>query len=165
MSVNKTCEKCGKRIPWRVEIDGIKKMVRGRKFCLVCSPWGGRNVKDLTISDEEREQRRKQQNREKSKRYHYRHPDKQKQKREERKKRLIETFGGKCEICGYDKCIACLDFHHKDSNTKIFSFSVVGLLIKWERLIEEAKKCSLLCSNCHGELHYAERRRAEEIGS
>lgn len=27
---------------------------------------------------------------------------------------VVERFGGKCCICGYDKCINALEFHHTD---------------------------------------------------
>ena len=37
------------------------------------------------------------------------------------KKKLVEYKGGKCEICGYDKCIAALDFHHLNPNEKDYS--------------------------------------------
>ena len=30
----------------------------------------------------------------------------------------IEYKGGKCEICGYDKCIDALEFHHLNSYKK-----------------------------------------------
>ncbi len=38
-----------------------------------------------------------------------------------RKLQLIELKGNKCEICGYDKNIAALEFHHIDSSQKEFS--------------------------------------------
>ena len=75
----------------------------------------------------------------------------------ERKKKLIATFGGKCKECGYDKNAAALDFHHKDPATKVRSVSYL-LAIQdpwgWEAAVDEAKKCDLLCSNCHREHTY-----------
>lgn len=35
--------------------------------------------------------------------------------RKERKRKLVELKGGKCEICGYNKCIEALEFHHLDT--------------------------------------------------
>ena len=29
------------------------------------------------------------------------------------KKQAIKILGGKCSVCGYDKCIDALEFHHK----------------------------------------------------
>lgn len=73
----------------------------------------------------------------------------------ERKIELIEYKGGKCEICGYNKNLAVLNFHHIDSSKK--SFNIDGRLLankKMEDLINEANKCMLLCANCHQELHH-----------
>ncbi len=65
--------------------------------------------------------------------------------------KLIEYKGGKCEICGYDKCPSALHFHHKDSNEKDFAIS--GKSYSFERLKKEVDKCILVCSNCHSEIH------------
>lgn len=70
----------------------------------------------------------------------------------EKKQRLIEYFGGKCELCGYSKCNRALEFHHKDPKDKMFALSSRGLSYSLETCIEEAKKCSLLCANCHREV-------------
>lgn len=55
--------------------------------------------------------------------------------------------------CGYDRCPRALVFHHRDPKTKSFSLSA-NMNRAWAKLEEEAKKCDLLCSNCHMELHY-----------
>jgi len=34
------------------------------------------------------------------------------------KKKAIVYKGGKCQMCGYNKCPAALDFHHLDPSTK-----------------------------------------------
>lgn len=74
-----------------------------------------------------------------------------------RKLKLLDTFGGRCEICGYDKNIASLEFHHKDPTQKEFKLDARKLAnTKWENILIEAKKCQLLCSNCHRELHNPE---------
>jgi len=73
----------------------------------------------------------------------------------ERKIKLVQMFGGKCKCCSYDKNYASLSFHHKNPKTKLFSLDLRNLSNKkWERLIEEAEKCELLCLNCHMELHH-----------
>lgn len=69
---------------------------------------------------------------------------------------LIEYKGGKCEICGYDKCEGSLEFHHKNPQEKDIEIS------KWnfnfnmgiEIFKKEVDKCQLLCANCHREQHY-----------
>ena len=78
-------------------------------------------------------------------------------KAKNRKQRLVDFFGGKCRCCGYDTCLAALEFHHKNPENKEFGLYGSQLLSKWRILLKEAKKCDLLCANCHRELHYAEK--------
>jgi hypothetical protein len=52
-----------------------------------------------------------------------------------------ESKGGKCMICGYNRCSAALDFHHRDPNQKDFSLSVKGLTRSWEKIKKEIDKC------------------------
>ena len=74
-------------------------------------------------------------------------------RRKDLKKALVEYKGGKCEKCGYNKCIAAMDFHHKDPKEKEFGLSQKGLTKSLEVLKKEADKCLLLCANCHRETH------------
>jgi len=79
------------------------------------------------------------------------------------KKETYRYKGGKCEKCGYNKCDRALDFHHDDPNKKDFSVSSNGW--SFERRKKEVDKCSLLCSNCHREVHdklVFERRKERE---
>jgi len=39
------------------------------------------------------------------------------------KAKCVAYKGGRCEICGYNKCIAALQFHHKDPSAKEFVIS------------------------------------------
>ena len=75
------------------------------------------------------------------------------QVRRHKMRALVNYLGGKCRRCGYKKCVAALDFHHKDPKTKRLLISQ-SLTMSIEVLIEEADKCELLCANCHRELHY-----------
>lgn len=68
------------------------------------------------------------------------------------KKQAVKLKGGKCSICGYDKCIDALQFHHEDFTVKEFGLSN-GETRSWERYKEELKKCILVCGNCHVEIH------------
>lgn len=70
------------------------------------------------------------------------------------RKKAVEYLGGKCSICGYNKCMASLDFHHKDPSKKNFGLSRQGATRTWEKMKAELDKCILLCSNCHGEIHF-----------
>lgn len=89
--------------------------------------------------------------------YHCSNKVKENYKKYRRKNRAKQTkelklaHGGKCKICGYMRCMGALDFHHigKKINTVSILFSKKGKKIA----TEEAKKCILICSNCHRELH------------
>lgn len=70
------------------------------------------------------------------------------------KQRMVDSMGGKCAICGYSKCNSALEFHHIDPATKSFELKTALERPKaWSSIVEELKKCVLLCSNCHRELH------------
>jgi len=68
------------------------------------------------------------------------------------RRRLIAEAGGGCAICGYARCIGALAFHHVDPSEKEFGLSWRGLTRSLEDLRKEARKCVLLCSNCHAEV-------------
>lgn len=72
--------------------------------------------------------------------------------RKNRKLKLVEICGGKCIICGYNKCIQALEFHHINVETKDFTISTKGLCRSLEKALTEIKKCILVCANCHREL-------------
>jgi hypothetical protein len=65
---------------------------------------------------------------------------------------LVEEAGGRCVACGYDRCVAALHFHHVDPSEKRFAIGGRGLARAMEDLREEAKKCVLVCANCHAEV-------------
>lgn len=67
------------------------------------------------------------------------------------KQKLVDYKGGKCEICGYNKCIEALDFHHLNLNEKDFGLS--KKYISFEKAKKEVDKCILVCANCHREIH------------
>jgi len=74
-------------------------------------------------------------------------------RRKKLKQKAIEYKGGKCELCSYSKCIAALEFHHKNSQDKDFGIAANGHTKSWENLKKELNKCQLVCANCHRELH------------
>jgi transposase-like protein len=67
------------------------------------------------------------------------------------KQLLVVEAGGRCRLCGYDRCTAALQFHHLDPAAKEFGLAQRGArsLVK---LRAESEKCVLLCSNCHAEV-------------
>ena len=64
----------------------------------------------------------------------------------------VEYKGGECQLCGYNRCYAALDFHHINLHSKDFRISD-GRQRSWERVRKELDKCVCLCSNCHREVH------------
>jgi transposase-like protein len=68
------------------------------------------------------------------------------------KRILVEEAGGRCVTCGYDACVGVLQFHHLDPTTKRFPVAGGGVARSLERAREEARKCVLLCANCHAEV-------------
>jgi hypothetical protein len=74
-----------------------------------------------------------------------------------RKLELIKNAGGCCIICGYNKNMSALEFHHRDPNGKdggLDSRLLANRSIEY--IIKEVEKCDLLCANCHRETHNPE---------
>lgn len=72
--------------------------------------------------------------------------------RQRLKQTLIAEAGGACAICGYSRHPSALHFHHVDPATKEFALSQEGITRSLERARAEARKCVLLCANCHAEV-------------
>jgi hypothetical protein len=70
---------------------------------------------------------------------------------------LIKSKGGRCKHCGikYNGSNASIfDFHHINPEKKEFLINTNTLKnTSLARSLEEAKKCELLCANCH-RLHH-----------
>jgi 5-methylcytosine-specific restriction endonuclease McrA len=74
-----------------------------------------------------------------------------KKRRKRLKEMAVQYKGGKCGICGYNKCIEALEFHHLKG--KDFGLSSRGITRSWRKVKNEIDKCILLCANCHREIH------------
>lgn len=61
-----------------------------------------------------------------------------------------------CGKCG-ENHPACLDFHHRDPKTKLFTISHATRhhIYSWETILVEIDKCDVICSNCHRKEHWA----------
>jgi hypothetical protein len=66
------------------------------------------------------------------------------------KQRAVDYKGGKCKLCGYDKYLAALEFHHRNPKCKDHT---IHLRNSWNKTKHELDKCDLLCANCHRETH------------
>lgn len=164
------CQKCKAHYPNRVTIDGRVRNLHSRRFCLVCSPFGAKNRRDLTRSGLARSvgesktcpacEKRKPASafysrrghglscycRECAKLYDLERTRKFKQQ-------CIEYLGSQCAVCGYSRCIGALEFHHNDPSEKEFGISQRSTQVFSTRVRRELDKCTLLCANCHRELH------------
>lgn len=74
-------------------------------------------------------------------------------RRKKIKEKAVEYKGGKCEICGYNKCIDALEFHHLNPKEKDFGIGEKGYTRSWIKIQEELDKCIMVCANCHREIH------------
>ena len=69
------------------------------------------------------------------------------------KQRAVNYLGGECSVCGYNKCLEALEFHHKDKRNKNSSLAQILQDKHWKDIILELNKCVLVCANCHREIH------------
>lgn len=166
------CEKCKSPFPTRIKIDGKIRVLGNRKYCLTCSPFGKHNTRPF---DYIRKGPRGQNGRllptakvcpvctkpcvSLGKKCNSCQVN---IRRFKIKQRARELLGSKCGICGYDKCMAVLGFHHIDPATKLFEIAS-GYCHSWEKIKQEVAKCQLLCANCHMELHYNEQELNRNI--
>jgi len=120
----KYCKRCGNKIPRKYQASNgeLRKTKPSRRVCYSCAP--------LKSPSNNHSAHRKERRR--------------------RKQILVEMLGGKCSNCGYKRSVVALSFHHIDPSKKCFDISHNGSLLRdWDELVAEAKKCSLLCLNCH----------------
>ena len=158
----KICKKCQKEFKPTANINGKHISLTGRSYCLDCSPYGnhngylirsqetkakyaecdGRPVKNCSICSKRFAVKGKGNICPCCKSWYRRYLNKQ---------TIYTMMGNKCNHCG------CTDqdtftMHHTNPENKSFNLSLYwhsGIKI----LIEEAKKCIILCSNCHLKEH------------
>ncbi len=73
-------------------------------------------------------------------------------RRRKMKEILVQEAGGACSACGYSESPRALHFHHLDPAQKSFELNANGVALALDTLRAEARKCVLLCSNCHAEV-------------
>jgi hypothetical protein len=163
----KICLKCQKSFPSGIRINNRYHNLCNRRFCLNCSPFQKHNTRSLIKGQVAFNEKccafcyktlpyTKEFFYVKNKKPHSYCKEclnKISIKRQQNiKKQSVEYKGGKCYICGYNKCYAAMDFHHLNPNEKDYNLSK-HKNCKFEILKTELDKCVLLCSNCHRELH------------
>jgi hypothetical protein len=57
-----------------------------------------------------------------------------------------------CCLCGYNKCLEALDFHHVGDN-KTHAISALKDKGSMRQITSEISKCIVICANCHREIH------------
>jgi len=77
------------------------------------------------------------------------------------KKHWFDSLRAKerCQKCGENRYYV-LDYHHIDPEGKIKEISSLVWSVKKEKVLEEIKKCVVLCKNCHAEFHHLERQNS-----
>src|SRR5438093_447539 len=144
-----TCKLCYATFPTWTTIGGKKRNLQGRSYCLSCSPFQAHNTRKLEKERSDKNERFRKW---------------QKQARAVRKRKLVELLGGRCCLCGYDKdCPGAYALHHADPTTKSFGLSGRGLLHDWHEVLQESRKCVLLCATCHAEVHAGMHEQIELI--
>ncbi len=73
-------------------------------------------------------------------------------RRRKMKEILVREAGGACAICGYAGNMRALHFHHVRPPEKRIELNAKGVALSLATLRAEARKCVLLCSNCHAEV-------------
>jgi hypothetical protein len=160
------CGKCGEYFPNFIIVDGVKKTINRRRFCLNCSPYKKHNTRDLTKQREDHlcscckkvlTNENSYNRTDRDSKYPYCKTClsiKTVERGRKLKKECVDYKGGKCQICGYNKYLGALEFHHRNPKEKDFSISNRYKNAKInERIKRELDKCDLVCSNCHREIH------------
>ena len=157
----KICANCKSEfLPTKI-IDGKRRNLSKRKYCLDCSPWGLHNTRSIErkykciicskdLCGNQTMYCSRACTMKKSGRWYKR----QKMRGFERKKEFVNLLGGKCSKCGYNKNLAALDFHHLDPEQKESPLNFAFLMkMRYEKCLLEINKCIILCANCHREHH------------
>ena len=67
---------------------------------------------------------------------------------------LVEAFGGFCQLCGKSYPQSVYEFHHLNPDEKKFGLSVSSTTRAKADYALEAKKCIMVCANCHRLIEY-----------
>lgn len=161
----KTCKQCQKEFPiWFATPGGKRLNLWSRSYCLECSPFGTHEKNKKPIIEGKRQCLRCKlqkpldeftlRNGGKNLRSCCRQCETIRTNEYSRtlKQKAVDYLGGKCFVCGYNRSLYSLVFHHKNPAEKSFSLSRRQCL-SWEVKRKELDKCVLLCANCHGEVH------------
>lgn len=65
---------------------------------------------------------------------------------------LLEIKKLGCSFCT-EKNPVCIDFHHKNEDTKVDGIAIMKKSYGFSKLKTEIEKCILVCANCHRKIH------------
>ena len=147
----------GQVLEYKKLVDG-KEIPEGKKFCKQC-----KTIKDLTeftakggccAECAKQKAREWYANAKTNPEYRKKLTKQGTERARKSKNKIVDYFGNKCHDCNgvFPNC--CYDVHHLDPAEKDFNLSAKRGFD--DVLIEELKKCVLLCSNCHRIRHYKE---------
>lgn len=131
----KVCTHCKRVLPYSSFTFKDKAHTRLNSWCRDCQK---QKTKEIRLSNIEK----------------YKLKDKEKKKEVYKRKRaIINSYKkGGCLVCG-EKEYVCLDFHHINPKEKSFEIGHYFHLRGIDYILEEMKKCVVLCANCHRKVH------------
>jgi len=94
-------------------------------------------------------------------RWYQRHKEKVIERKRQRRREILDWFRRykstlRCVDCGVSHP-AVLCFHHRDPKNKNFTVSnVIGGATSIKQILNEIKKCDVVCMNCHAKRHWRE---------
>ena len=65
---------------------------------------------------------------------------------------MVDAKGGKCKLCEESYPLKVYSFHHLEPEHKDFNLSTKRYN-SLDTVLNELKKCILVCQNCHAEIH------------
>ena len=78
------------------------------------------------------------------------------------KLRILEAMGGKCVCCEYNRHYSAMELHHLDPSVKEFNLGGIRARPKsWDTIVQELRKCVLVCCLCHREIEAGIRQLPE----
>ena len=161
----KICARCNKEFKTLQVIDGKKRNMGKRVYCIECSPFKSHNTRKLKfipigkhtattklccgckeILDVGNFYKKSGTTLQAyCKRCLL---DKQMKRWQERKREAIKYKGSICIDCKQTFNAPIYQFHHLDPSTKDYDWSKLRQL-NWKCILKELDKCVLLCANCH----------------